>query len=1005
VYDKWSTLLERLKAKELDLSSGLNKTPDRDKYLLFTKAWSENPNSIICRKERSDITDFDSLRNKTIAIERDYNLYEHYKSQYPKLKLFVVPSTIDALQAVSAGKADAYMGAHINSLYLIGKNLFADLQVAGFYNSLPQRLYMGVRNDYPILRDILQKGLDNISNQERQQIINRYVYLKSDGESTIQLNLTEKEKSWLNKHPVIKVHNEWNWPPFNYNQDGKPMGLSIDYMNLLANRIGIKVKYIPGEWGELLDQAFDKNLDVMLNIVKTPERQKHLLYTDSYTKNPNVIIASEKSSISDVQSLFDKKVAYPEGFFYDEILKTTFPEIIRVPMKDTLESLKAIQFGKVDAALGEQAVVNYLVRENFLTGLAIKGEFDTGNPEIEKLNIAVRNDWHVLASILNKAMNTINEDELLTIQSKWLNWMPEERQSDVSFTEEEIDWLKAHPNLHLGVDPSWPPYDFIDSNGNHSGLAADVLSSLRQKLGIGISLTPNLTWSQVLEGAQERTVDIVSLLGPTPERAEYLLFSDPISIAPRVIATRTDYKLKKGVESLYGKRVVVAKGYDVISQLRAKYSDLAFTEVATPLEALKKVSLGEADAYIGHLGSIAHIIREEGLFNLHVAGPTGFPPTELTIGIRSDWPELLALVNKGLGMIPREKMRTMLDRWRWAPMDFSTVASSKVTLSEQEQAWLAQHQEVTIAFERNFAPYSDYLAGGDFTGYAVDVVNLISQRTGMQFKIHPDGEWQTLYASAQKKEVDVVAEMVPREDRKEWFAFTDPYIFLSSYIYTKSNDTRVHSRNDITGMRVALIEDYSLTDYVLAAHPDVIPVYVKNALEALNSVQEGRADLFIGAAGIANHLINKYGLTDLHAAALWQQNVSNKSFGVRKDWPELVSILSKGLASISTQEWASLHKKWISLGIISEEVEKEVAELSLPEQVTFNQTGFFLQSLAAIFIIILVIVVIVWVVRGRPKQLTIRETLFIVFFIIASLIVSIGTFIVDPIVKTVFCSN
>ena len=50
--------------------------------------------------------------------------------------------------------------------------------------------------------------------------------------------LTPEEQAWLKKHPVIRVHNEWSWPPFNYNEDGEPTGLSIDYMNLLASRIG-----------------------------------------------------------------------------------------------------------------------------------------------------------------------------------------------------------------------------------------------------------------------------------------------------------------------------------------------------------------------------------------------------------------------------------------------------------------------------------------------------------------------------------------------------------------------------------------------------------------------------------------------------------------------------------------------------------------------------------------------------------------------------------------------
>jgi PAS domain S-box-containing protein len=235
-----------------------------------------------------------------------------------------------------------------------------------------------------------------------------------------KLKLTESEKSWIKAHPVIRVHNEMNWPPFNFNVNGKPTGLSIDYMNLLAKIVGLEVKYISGEWDELLNMTFDKQLDVMLNIVNTPERRKHLLYTGSYLKNPNVIIAKEGSDISGIESLFGKRVSFPSGFFYEELLKNNYPEIKRIPVKDSLASLKAVQFDRADAALGELAVINYLIRDNHLTGLVVQSEFNTGNPETEKLNIAMRNDWPELQSILVKAMVFLDEEEIQKLKYKWL---------------------------------------------------------------------------------------------------------------------------------------------------------------------------------------------------------------------------------------------------------------------------------------------------------------------------------------------------------------------------------------------------------------------------------------------------------------------------------------------------------------------------------------------------------------------------------------------------------
>ena len=105
--------------------------------------------------------------------------------------------------------------------------------------------------------------------------------------AALKIILTAEEQNWINQHPVIRVHNEKDWPPFNYFEYGTPRGLSIDYMNQVAEKLGIKVEYVTGpSWNEFLGMVKRKELDVMLNIVKTEDRMKYLLYTEPYIKNP-----------------------------------------------------------------------------------------------------------------------------------------------------------------------------------------------------------------------------------------------------------------------------------------------------------------------------------------------------------------------------------------------------------------------------------------------------------------------------------------------------------------------------------------------------------------------------------------------------------------------------------------------------------------------------------------------------------------------------------------------
>ena len=240
---------------------------------------------------------------------------------------------------------------------------------------------------------------------------------KEDG----TLSLSEDELTWIADHPVIRVHNEKNWAPFNFFEDNTPRGLSIDYMNLLAAKLGLKIVYQTGpSWNDFLQQIRDKQLDVMLNIVKTEDRQEYVLFTEPYVKNPNVIVSRVDDPIKVIDTLKGRTVTFPKGFFYEEVLARQYPEIKRMPLEDTLATLKAVALGKADAALGEDAVMRYAISDNLLTNLFVSGEADIGNPDFANLRIGVRDDWQLLHSAIEKAMQAVTQEEMSSIQQRWL---------------------------------------------------------------------------------------------------------------------------------------------------------------------------------------------------------------------------------------------------------------------------------------------------------------------------------------------------------------------------------------------------------------------------------------------------------------------------------------------------------------------------------------------------------------------------------------------------------
>ena len=235
----------------------------------------------------------------------------------------------------------------------------------------------------------------------------------------------------------------------------------------------------------------------------------------------------------------------------------------------------------------------------------------------------------------------------------------------IVLTEEEQAWLSAHPIIRLGVDPAWAPIDFVDPSGRHQGIADDYLRLLSQRLGITIELVEGLTWTEVLERAWARDLDLVSLAAATPERRDYLRYTESVVSSAWVVIVRKGDSAVAGLQELEGREVGLVKGYSITDLAKTRYPGFPFTEVDTPLEGLRMVSTGRLDAFVENLDVAEHLIIENELVNLRIAGDAGFDVLKLRFGIRSDWPQLVMILNKALANVSKKEAEAI--RYRWVP--------------------------------------------------------------------------------------------------------------------------------------------------------------------------------------------------------------------------------------------------------------------------------------------------------------------------------------------------
>ncbi len=236
----------------------------------------------------------------------------------------------------------------------------------------------------------------------------------------------------------------------------------------------------------------------------------------------------------------------------------------------------------------------------------------------------------------------------------------------IQLSDAELTWLTKNQEVIIRVG-DWPP--FMMTENGVSGIAIDYLDIISKVHNIKFKYITqkDISWPMALKEIQERKgVDMVPAIQPTADRKKYMDFTVPYQTLPWVIVTRSDADFVGGLEDLETKKVCVQERFILQKQIEKEYPsfNLQIIKTRTPtLDSLKEVATGESYATINALPVVAYFIRHYGLSNLKVAAPAKFNDLELTMGIRSDWPELTSLISKTVQAMSRENVDAIQNTW------------------------------------------------------------------------------------------------------------------------------------------------------------------------------------------------------------------------------------------------------------------------------------------------------------------------------------------------------
>ena len=488
------------------------------------------------------------------------------------------------------------------------------------------------------------------------------------------------------------------------------------------------------------------------------------------------------------------------------------------------------------------------------------------------------------------------------------------------------DTLQVPLIIRVGAYENRPKI-YTDDSGNIVGLFPDVLNYTAQKEGWRLKYVHG-TWSQCLERLKKNEIDIMVDVAFSEERAQDYNFSHETFLVNWATVYTGPKQAIESLIDLSGKKIAVmqdsihTEGEGGIKALALKFDiDCTFVEVESYKEVFELLSNNKVDAGIvnrifGSLFSKEYDVRKTSMI---------FNPSQLKFAFPKDSALAPALIeridhnlyelkkdpesiyNKALYVylsgLPRELI--------FSEPDIAQPVKT-ITLTFAEEAWIRSHPVIRLGVDPEFSPFEYIAPEGLYSGIASEYVKLLNQRLGLNMQVTKDLTWKEAVDKAKNKEIDVLPCVGMTQGRKNFFKFSQSYINFHRAIITRTDNPFLTGLSDIENMKVAVQQNSSHEGY-LRENTKIEPLLYETLKKALLAVSNGRAQAFVGNIASSTYWIRKLNLTNLKVAAPVSQVTQNLHFAVRYDWPELISILNKGLASISREEENDIRKRWINI--------------------------------------------------------------------------------------------
>ncbi|WP_205297821.1 transporter substrate-binding domain-containing protein [Pantoea sp. Cy-639] len=489
-------------------------------------------------------------------------------------------------------------------------------------------------------------------------------------------------------------------------------------------------------------------------------------------------------------------------------------------------------------------------------------------------------------------------------------------------------WLDEHGRLLLGSSrPDYPPFDINTSLTDYEGLSADYAGLLSEQLGIPVEVRRYPSRAQAINALRAGEIDLLGSSNAYEASDANLALSQAYADDLPVIVSRQRSTLRDN-ESLDGLTLAMVDHYLPLPTVQQHFPQAQLSLYRSTLGGIAAVALGRADAYLGDAISTDYMIAKGFQGMVKVDHFVKMPGNTFAFALAHDNPRLLRLVDEALGRVADSERLNILRRWTSGST--STLLDRRLdALSPEERDWIASHPTIKVMINTTLAPLSFTDVNQHPRGIAVDLLQRIGLRTGLNFQIIESDSFEDMVEATAQGQVDMIGAIGYGTHRAQRLRYTRPYMISPRVLVTRQSAPPLPLTQPLSGQRVALLRGSPLLEELLRQSPGMRPVEVENPLQLMEAVANGDADVALSSQVNAVYFINQVFKGQLRVAGLQGDEPALAAFAVNPALPQLQGILDKALLSIPPDEQEQLVNRWRTNAVVSDSPWRNYRTLAL----------------------------------------------------------------------------